>query len=214
MAGSQIERAFSLVESLTGEPQGLPLQTLAERLDIPKSAAHRMLTELVRLGYVRQNRDNSRYQLTAKLVALGFRYLSSNGADIIQPILDRLAQDSGELVRLGVIDGARQTWIAKSQGARSGLRYDPDMGRDAPLFYTASGHAWLASLDDEQALQMVLRQALPTLHSSARTRHAPPTRCSPTCTVPGSWDMPGWRKPRPSGPRPWRRWCVARKLTR
>jgi DNA-binding IclR family transcriptional regulator len=34
------------------------------------------------------------------------------------------------------------------------------MGRDAPLFYTASGHAWLASLDDEQALQMVLRQGI------------------------------------------------------
>ncbi|WP_060477010.1 IclR family transcriptional regulator [Pseudomonas monteilii] len=160
MAGSQIERAFSLVESLTGEPHGLGLQVLAERLDIPKSAAHRMLSELVRLGYVRQNRDNSRYQLSAKLVALGFRYLSSSGADIIQPILDRLAQESGELVRLGVVEGNRQTWIAKSQGARSGLRYDPDMGRDAPLFYTASGHAWLASLSDEQAVQMVLRQGI------------------------------------------------------
>jgi hypothetical protein len=34
------------------------------------------------------------------------------------------------------------------------------MGRDAPLFYTASGHAWLASLDDELALQMVLRQGI------------------------------------------------------
>ncbi|MFJ2982522.1 MULTISPECIES: IclR family transcriptional regulator [unclassified Pseudomonas] len=160
MAGSQIERAFSLVESLAAEPQGLGLQTLAERLEIPKSAAHRMLTELIRLGYVRQHRDTSRYQLSAKLVALGFRYLSSSGADIIQPILDRLAQDSGELVRLGVIDGSRQTWIAKSQGARSGLRYDPDMGRDAPLFYTASGHAWLASLSDDEALQMVLRQGI------------------------------------------------------
>jgi len=160
MAGSQIERAFSLVESLAAEPQGLGLQTLAERLEIPKSAAHRMLTELVRLGYVRQNRDTSRYQLSAKLVALGFRYLSSSGADIIQPILDRLAQDSGELVRLGVIDAGRQTWIAKSQGARSGLRYDPDMGRDAPLFYTASGHAWLASLSDDEALQRVLRQGI------------------------------------------------------
>lgn len=105
MAGSQIERAFNLVESLAGEPQGLALQTLAERLDIPKSAAHRMLAELMRLGYVRQNRDNSRYQLSAKLVAQGFRYLASSGADVIQPILDRLAQDSGELVRLGVIDG-------------------------------------------------------------------------------------------------------------
>ena len=149
MAGSQIERAFSLVESLAAEPQGLGLQTLADQLQIPKSAAHRMLAELARLGYVRQNRDNSRYQLSAKLVALGFRYLSSSGADIIQPILDRLAQESGELVRLGVI-----------QGARSGLRYDPDMGRDAPLFYTASGHAWLASLSDDEALQMVLRQGI------------------------------------------------------
>ncbi|MNP46122.1 HTH-type transcriptional repressor AllR [compost metagenome] len=63
-------------------------------------------------------------------------------------------------MRLGVIDGTRQTWIAKSQGARSGLRYDPDMGRDAPLFYTASGHAWLASLSDEAALQLVLRQGI------------------------------------------------------
>ncbi|SDO15761.1 IclR family transcriptional regulator [Pseudomonas jinjuensis] len=160
MAGSQIERAFSLLESLAGEPRGLPLQTLAERLEIPKSAAHRMLAELIRLGYVRQNPENSRYQLSTKLVALGFRYLSSSGADIVQPILDRLAQDSGELVRLGVIDGTRQTWIAKSQGARSGLRYDPDMGRDAPLFYTASGHAWLASLSDEAALQLVLRQGI------------------------------------------------------
>ncbi|MFZ5960052.1 IclR family transcriptional regulator [Pseudomonas knackmussii] len=160
MAGSQIERAFSLLESLTGEPRGLPMQTLADRLQIPKSATHRMLAELIRLGYVRQNPENSRYQLSTKLVALGFRYLSSSGADIVQPILDRLAQDSGELVRLGVIDGRRQTWIAKSQGARSGLRYDPDMGRDAPLFYTASGHAWLASLSDAEAIELVQRQGI------------------------------------------------------
>ena len=73
-------------------------------------------------------------------------------------MLDRLAQETGELVRLGVIEGSRQTWIAKSQGARSGLRYDPDMGREAPLFYTASGHAWLASMTDAEALALVERQ--------------------------------------------------------
>jgi len=160
MAGSQIERAFSLLESLTSDPRGLPMQSLAEQLDIPKSATHRMLGELMRLGYVRQNPDNSRYHLSTKLVAMGFRYLASSGADIVQPILDRLAQETGELVRLGVIDGDRQTWIAKSQGARSGLRYDPEMGQDAPLFYTASGHAWLASMSDEQALALVEQQGI------------------------------------------------------
>ncbi|VVP17997.1 MULTISPECIES: IclR family transcriptional regulator [Pseudomonas] len=159
MAGSQIERVFSVLESLTSDPRGLPMQTLAEQLDIPKSATHRLLAELIRLGYVRQNPENLRYHLSTKLVAMGFRYLSSSGADIVQPVLDRLAQETGELVRLGVIEGERQTWIAKSQGARSGLRYDPDMGRDAPLFYTASGHAWLACMSDAEALSLVERQA-------------------------------------------------------
>ena len=158
MAGSQIERVFSVLESLTSDPRGLPMQALAEQLDIPKSATHRLLAELIRLGYVRQNPENLRYHLSTKLVAMGFRYLSSSGADIVQPVLDRLAQETGELVRLGVIEGERQTWIAKSQGARSGLRYDPDMGRDAPLFYTASGHAWLACMSDAEALSLVERQ--------------------------------------------------------
>lgn len=160
MAGSQIERALRLLESLTSDARGLPMQSLADQLDIPKSATHRTLAELIRLGYVRQDPQTSRYRLSTKLVALGFRYLASSGADIVQPILDRLALDTGELVRLGVIDGERQTWIAKSQGARSGLRYDPDMGRDAPLLYTASGHAWLASLEDAEALALVERQGI------------------------------------------------------
>lgn len=160
MAGSQIERALSLIESLTREPGGMPMQSLADELAIPKSATHRMLAELIRLGYVRQDPQTSRYRLSTKLVALGFRYLASSGADVVQPILDRLAERSGELVRLGVIEGERQTWIAKSQGARSGLRYDPDMGREAPLFYTASGHAWLASMNDADALALVGRQGI------------------------------------------------------
>jgi DNA-binding IclR family transcriptional regulator len=160
MAGSQIERALSLLERLTLEPRGLALQALADALGIPKSAAHRMLGELSRLGYVRQNPESLRYLLTTRLVAQGFRYLSNSGVDIVQPILDRLAEHTGELIRLGVVEGHRLTWMAKAQGARSGLRYDPDMGREAPLFYTASGHAWLATLSDDEALALVKQQGI------------------------------------------------------
>ena len=162
MAGSLIERALGLLELLASDARGLPLQQLADRLDIPKSAAHRMLAELIRLGYVRQDDDTSRYRLSTRLAALGFRFLASSGVvDLVQPVLDGLARETGELVRLGVIEGDRQTWIAKSQGATSGLRYDPDMGREAPLFYTASGHAWLASLSDKAALALVERNEAP-----------------------------------------------------
>ncbi|MEA3251778.1 MAG: IclR family transcriptional regulator [Pseudomonadota bacterium] len=159
MAGSLIERTLRVLETLSSEPDGIPLQQLAERLEIPKSAAHRICNELIRLGYARQESRTGHYRLSTRLVALGFRYLGSTGAsDVLQPILDRLATETGELVRLGVIEGDRQTWIAKAQGTRTGLRYDPDMGREAPLRYTASGQAWLASLDDHTALTLLARQ--------------------------------------------------------
>lgn len=159
MAGSLIERTLRVLETLSSEPDGIPLQRLAERLEIPKSAAHRICNELIRLGYARQETRTGHYRLSTRLIALGFRYLGSTGAsDVLQPILDRLAAETGELVRLGVIEGDRQTWIAKAQGTRTGLRYDPDMGREAPLRYTASGQAWLASLDDQAALALLDRQ--------------------------------------------------------
>lgn len=159
MAGSALDRILDIVELLASHPTGMALSAIAEPLAIPKSAAHRVLAALTARGYVRQDAETGRYLLTTKLVSLGFRYLSCSGViDIAQPTLDRLAQETGELVRLGVVDGERQTWVAKAQGARPGLRYDPDMGMEAPLASTASGHAWLACLSDERAIELVLRQ--------------------------------------------------------
>jgi IclR family transcriptional regulator, acetate operon repressor len=159
MAGSALDRAFAVLELLASRPAGLPLHQIAESADIPKSAAHRLLAALVARRYVRQDAETGRYLLTTRLVSLGFRYLALAGVvDTVGPTLDRLAQETGELVRLGVIDGDRQTWVAKAQGARSGLKYDPDMGMEAPLASTASGNAWLACLTDEQAVELVARQ--------------------------------------------------------
>jgi IclR family transcriptional regulator, acetate operon repressor len=157
-----LERALAALELLAGHAGGLPLQSVAETLDIPKSAAHRLMASLAHHGYVRQDESTSRYRLSTKLISVAFRHLAVSGVvDTVQPTLDQLAQDSGELVRLGVIDGERQTWVAKAQGARSGLRYDPDMGMEAPLASTASGHAWLACLSDESAVGLALRQGIP-----------------------------------------------------
>lgn len=161
MAGSQIERTFALVEALAKAPEGMAIQALATSLDIPKSAVHRLLSELVRLRFVRQDASSLHYKLSSKLLALGFQYLAGSGANVVQPVLDRLAETSGELVRLGIIEQHKQTWIAKSQGARSGLRYDPDMGRTAPLAYTASGHAWLCCLPTAEALALLKHEPTP-----------------------------------------------------
>lgn len=155
-----LDRGLSMLEHLAQHPQGLPLSLIASELDIPLGACHRLLAELQRRGYVRQAGKQGDYVLTTRLVSLGLGFLSSAGiVDIAEPLLERLAQASGELVRLSIVDGDRLTWVAKSQGARQvGLRYDPDMGMDARLSCTASGHAWLMTQSDERALELVSRQ--------------------------------------------------------
>lgn len=156
-----IDRTLRILETLASAPEGLGLAALADELAMPRSACHRLLAELVRCGYVRQLRAQGDYALTTKLPALGLSFLGGAGiVDIAQPIIDRLADTCGELVRLALVDGERLTFVAKAQGARSGLRYDPDMGIDVRLSCSAGGHAWLMTLPEDRATELVARQGL------------------------------------------------------
>jgi IclR family transcriptional regulator, acetate operon repressor len=156
-----LERTLGILELLARHGEGLELGAIAEQLNIPRSAVHRLLADLVRLGYVRQARGHGDYLLTTKLVSMGLSYLSNTGiVDIAQPLLNQLAESSGELVRLSVVDGDRLTWVARAQGARQGLRYDPDMGSDARLSCSSSGWAWLSTMNDDEALALVARQGI------------------------------------------------------
>ena len=156
---AQLERGLAVLEHLAAYPEGAALSDIAAAIAMPLSAAHRLLSELVKSGYVRQLRDHGDYGLTIKLVALGLGYLGASGVvDVAQPSLDRLAVESGELVRLAIIDGEELVFVAKAQGATRGLRYDPDMGLSVRLSCSSAGHAWLSTLDDEEALRLVARQ--------------------------------------------------------
>ena len=97
-----LDRTLGILELLSLHGQGVELATVADQLNMPRSAAHRLLNDLVRCGYVRQVRDHGDYMLTTKLVTLGLTHLKLSGVvDICQPILDRLAASTGELSRIG-----------------------------------------------------------------------------------------------------------------
>ncbi|MCZ2497986.1 helix-turn-helix domain-containing protein [Xylophilus sp. Kf1] len=156
-----LERSLKVLEYLAAHPEGVAMSTLSGDLGIPLSAAHRLLADLIRYGYARQESRDGHYRLTTKLVSIGLAYLSKTGiVDLAQPILEDLAAACGELVRLAVVDGEDLIFVAKAQGARNGLRYDPDMGRSVALSCSAAGHAWLATLPEDDALALVARKGL------------------------------------------------------
>jgi DNA-binding IclR family transcriptional regulator len=160
MKGVQ-ERTLGILELLAKHSEGLELVAIANALNIPRSAVHRLLSDLVISGYVRQIREHGDYLLTTKLISIGLSFLSNSGVvDIAQPLLNRLAKTSGELVRLSIVDGDWLTWVARAQGARQGLRYDPDMGTNARFSCSSTGWAWLSTLSDKEAIAKVKKQGL------------------------------------------------------
>lgn len=155
----KLGRLFGVLEALAARPDGCSLSHLSQTTGMPLSATHRLLADLCESGYVRQSKGQGDYVLTIKLVSLGLSFLSNSGVvDVAQPLLDRLAQQAGELVRLAVVDGSDLVFVAKAQGATRGLRYDPDMGLSVKLSCSAAGHALLSTLSDEEALERVARQ--------------------------------------------------------
>lgn len=154
-------RALEILQMLAVDAGGLSVSTIGRETKLAKSAAHRLLSTLVEEGYVRQDSVSERYHLTLRLPALGFRYLSINGlTDVVQPILDRLAEQTGELVQFGLVGDDRLIWVAWAQGSRAPLRYVPVLGREIILYTTGSGAVWLASMSDKDALRMIHAQGL------------------------------------------------------
>ena len=160
MSGA-LEKSLAILEYLVAYPDGAALVRISTDLNMLRSGCHRTLQELIGYGYVRQMPQRGDYALTTKMASMGLSFLSRSGVvDIAQPVLARLAKTSEELVRLAIVDGERLTLVAKAQGAKSGLLYDPDMGIDLRLSCSAGGHAWLMTMPEEEAIERVSRQGL------------------------------------------------------
>jgi len=155
-----LERGIAILEYLSQHTKGVPLASLSKELDIPLSATHRLLNTLIDVGYVQQEDVRENYRLSLKAVSLGMHFRSRNELlDLARPVITKLAAQSGELSRLGLIDGDRLVWVAKAQGTTSGLRYDPNDGAEAPIHCSASGYAWLAQLTEKDALALLRARA-------------------------------------------------------
>jgi len=157
ISASSADRGLAILELLVNEPSGLPMSIIAQRLKLPVSATHRLLSVLVARRYARQDPVSEAYHATMAVAALGVRLLAgSNFIEVCQPVLEEFASRTGELVRLSVLEGDHLIWVAKAQGARASIRYDPISGRDVPLHVTAMGKAWLATLPEDDAVRLVL----------------------------------------------------------
>ncbi|MDR3437802.1 IclR family transcriptional regulator [Telmatospirillum sp.] len=165
-----LDRCVEVVELMALSPMPRGVSEISATLDLPKTAAYRLLRKLCDLGWVEQVGEDGPYRLTLRLALLGNSLLLASGlTQTAQPLLDRLAEGTRELVRLTVANERGLSWAAFAQGAPPGIRYQPSISGAVVLHATASGKAFLAALPEPQALEMARGQGLGKQRPGPRT---------------------------------------------
>jgi IclR family acetate operon transcriptional repressor len=151
-----VERTMRIFEILCDDSQGVPVSDIARELQVNKSIAFRILATLKTLGYVYQNPENSTYRMTFRLSNLGLRQqASARLTDQCFPIVRSLADETGELVRLAVIEAGMPIWIHAASGPQRRLRIDPTWEAGVVDHTHAAGKAWLSTLPVEEVERII-----------------------------------------------------------
>jgi DNA-binding IclR family transcriptional regulator len=139
-----VDRSARILKALAGGPRRLGVSQLADQLGLSRPTVHGLLQTLQAHGFVEQDRDSDKYQLGAGLLHLGNSYLDHNelrARSIVHA--ERLAQSSGEAVRVGVLHGPSVV-VVHHVFRPDAVFQVLEVGAQLPAHATALGKAMLA----------------------------------------------------------------------
>jgi IclR family pca regulon transcriptional regulator len=151
--GLAVIRAFD-----RGHVQMTPSE-VAERTDLSRATARRLLLTLVREGYAET--DGKWFRLSPQILELGYSALASlSFAELATPSMQDLSNAVQETCLAVVLDGSDVVYVARTNSQRL-VNVSIEVGSRIPAFCVSSGRVLLAALGDE-ALDRYLDQLEPT----------------------------------------------------
>ena len=150
-----LEKGLAVLRAFSARRRTMTLAEVAAATDINKSSAQRMVFTLERLGYVRKHPQTRRYQLTPRVMEIGFNYLAADPLiDLANPFLSELTKVTTETSNLTEPDGLDMVYVARFVSAQFVPVHMP-IGSRIPMYCTASGRAYLSALPESEALALI-----------------------------------------------------------
>lgn len=146
-----VERVLALLATVCEEGT-VTLTEAAAHVDLPISTALRLLRSLTNEGFVSRD-DDGVFHVGPRMMQLGAASLSrSNLIRMAAPIMDSLAQETGESVYLASRGfGDTALYIHISEGTQS-IRHTSWVGRTIPLHTSAAGQTLLGNVPQGEYL--------------------------------------------------------------
>lgn len=151
---SMIERMTMILEVFESPTTRLTLEQVSRATHLPRSTAHRILDQLVRLEWL--SHSSFGYALGARSLGLGGA--GSGHLDLREASADelyRLQVTTGLVVHLAVLDHAQVHYLDKLGGRFAGS-VPTKVGGHAPAYCTALGKSMLAWLAAEEVDELLV----------------------------------------------------------
>jgi DNA-binding IclR family transcriptional regulator len=143
-SGAQaIERAISILRCFLGDAEDRGISDLANEVHLGASTVHRIVRALCEGGLLAQNPDTERYHLGPTTALLGQLAVERLGFSLARSELERLVEETGESVNLGVRQGTDVLVVLRVESHQP-LRFDQEPGTRVPIHASAMGKALLA----------------------------------------------------------------------
>lgn len=144
---NSIEKALAVLRVLSMPTGTHRLAEIADKAEVGKATAHRVLQVLVANNYA-QARGDGRYSAGPALAALSRNVgAEMDLVQIAEPILVELQQLTGHTVHFAVRTGRVAVYLAKVEGSKP-YQMASRVGTQIPLHCTAIGKTVLAHLSD------------------------------------------------------------------
>lgn len=147
LPASMVERMTLILDAFEGRSVRLTLEDVARTTHLPRSTAHRILDQLVRLEWLEHSALG--YALGRRALGLGGQ-ANAHGElrGAAAPLLHDLQLRTGMVVHLAVLEGAEIYYLDKV-GGRFAASVPSRVASRAPAHSTALGKAMLAWLEPE-----------------------------------------------------------------
>jgi DNA-binding IclR family transcriptional regulator len=146
------------LEYLVDAEDGRSLADVAKQLDVNKSIASKLLDTLADLALIWRDGATQRFYSTYRVSNLGLRQLQTGRLmHLCATVLKTLAENTGELVRLAVVEGGGETltWIYSAPGKRRALLIDPHYTLEINYQTHSAGKAWLMTMPFQRAWKIL-----------------------------------------------------------
>jgi len=142
-----LARGLSVIRAFDAEGPPATLAEIARRVGLARATVRRSLITLETLGYVEN--DGRTFSLTAKVLSLGYSYLSSTPlARASKPFLEDIAATLNESSGTAILDGDNVVLLVRVPVQRMVNPGIPS-GSRLPAYCTATGHVLLSGQPDD-----------------------------------------------------------------